>query len=79
MVKLICKNCDDHHLLKLIENVEEVCKKMMATPIDLMKNKSLFEMARVLAHLMLVIREEDRWKVIATTWIELLKKWSKNS
>ncbi|KAL0918742.1 hypothetical protein M5K25_010769 [Dendrobium thyrsiflorum] len=79
MVRFIRGSCDGHHMLMSNAKVEEVCMKMMDTPIDWVNNKSLFVIARVLAHLMFVISEEERWGVITTAWVELLMKGAKNS
>ncbi|KAH0470029.1 hypothetical protein IEQ34_001587 [Dendrobium chrysotoxum] len=79
MVEFIHKTYDGHHLQKPNEIVE-VCMKMKETPIefgDLIT--SLFGTARVLAHLMLVISEEERWQVITTAWVELLQKVAMSS
>ncbi|KAH0453859.1 hypothetical protein IEQ34_018183 [Dendrobium chrysotoxum] len=80
MVKFICNNYAGNQLLRPNENVEEVCMKMMiGTQIDLLDTVSLFDIARVLAHLMVFCSEEERWKVIATAWVELLQKGAMRS
>ncbi|KAH0469881.1 hypothetical protein IEQ34_001439 [Dendrobium chrysotoxum] len=76
MIEFIGMSYDDQHqLLKPNEKVEEVCMKMIATPIEFNNfTASLFNSARVLAHLMLTTREEERWTVITMEWVELLQK-----
>ncbi|PKU79473.1 hypothetical protein MA16_Dca000819 [Dendrobium catenatum] len=80
MVEFIRESCDGHQLLKPNEKVDEVCMKMIATPIEFNDlTASLFGTARVLARLMLILREEERWQVITTAWVELLQKGAKDS
>ncbi|PKU75907.1 uncharacterized protein LOC110108599 [Dendrobium catenatum] len=60
--------------------VEEVCRKIMTTPIVWTENnRSLFAIARALADLMLKIEEAERWKVLTMTWAELIIQVAKNS
>ncbi|KAH0469597.1 hypothetical protein IEQ34_001155 [Dendrobium chrysotoxum] len=60
--------------------VEEVCRKIMATPIVWTdNNRSLFGIARALADLMLKNVEDERWKVLTMTWAELIIQVAKNS
>ncbi|KAI0494061.1 hypothetical protein KFK09_024192 [Dendrobium nobile] len=79
LVQFIRRSGDDHHLLMPNVKVEEACRKMMTTPIEWIRYPSLFEIARVLAHLMLVIEDEERWRVVTSAWVELLMQGAKNT
>ncbi|PKU79472.1 uncharacterized protein LOC110111780 [Dendrobium catenatum] len=79
MVEFIHKSYDGHHL-QMPNEIVEACMKMKETPIEFGNLiTSLFGTARVLAHLMLVISEEERWQVITTAWVELLQKVAMSS
>ncbi|KAH0461619.1 hypothetical protein IEQ34_009194 [Dendrobium chrysotoxum] len=60
--------------------VEEVCRKILTTPIvRINNNKSVFIIARVLAYLTFLIKKEERWQVLTMIWVELLMQVAKNS
>ncbi|KAL0907985.1 hypothetical protein M5K25_022445 [Dendrobium thyrsiflorum] len=79
MVQFIRRSGDDYHLLMPNAKVEEACRKMMTTPVEWIRYPSLFEIARVLAHLMLLIDDEERWRIVTTAWVELLMQGAKNT
>ncbi|KAH0469812.1 hypothetical protein IEQ34_001370 [Dendrobium chrysotoxum] len=74
MVKFI------HNYTMQNAKVEEVCRKIMITPIVWTdNNKSLFVIARALTDLMLKVKEDERWQVLTMTWAELIIQVAKNS
>ncbi|PKU87756.1 hypothetical protein MA16_Dca023599 [Dendrobium catenatum] len=72
MGQIIHKSGDDPHLLMPNAQVEEACKEKMTTLVEGLRYLSLFEIAQMLAHLMLVLEEEERWHVVTMVWVELL-------
>ncbi|XP_020580179.1 uncharacterized protein LOC110024508 [Phalaenopsis equestris] len=79
MVQFIRKNDGDHHLLTSNAKVDQICRMMMTTPIEWIRYSSLFEIARALAHMVLIIEEEERWQVVTTAWVELLMQGAKTT
>ncbi|KAI0523443.1 hypothetical protein KFK09_005838 [Dendrobium nobile] len=51
--------------------VDEVCREMMTTPMT-NEGSGLFNIAQLLAHMMLLIKNEKRWQVMTKVWVHLL-------
>ncbi|PKU87755.1 uncharacterized protein LOC110099645 [Dendrobium catenatum] len=79
MVQFICRLVDNNRLSLPNAKVEEVCREMLTTPIGSIQAQSLFDLAVVLAHLMLLIKDEVRWHVFTTVWTDLLIQGAKNT
>ncbi|KAH0466870.1 hypothetical protein IEQ34_004108 [Dendrobium chrysotoxum] len=58
--------------------VDEVCREMMTTPME-NEDNAFFNIARVLAHLMLLIKNEKRWQVMSKVWVQLLIQGVQNT
>ncbi|KAG0480268.1 hypothetical protein HPP92_011126 [Vanilla planifolia] len=81
MVQFIEQHEED--LTSTVNSDDEVegkaCRLMLTEPIEWITYPSLFQIARVLAHLILVLGEEQRWQVITSAWVELLMQGAKNT
>ncbi|PKU81101.1 hypothetical protein MA16_Dca026604 [Dendrobium catenatum] len=78
MLEFISRSVDNNHLLMPNAKVEEVCREMMITPITRQEDYFL-DIAVVLAHMMLLIKNEKRWQVMTKVWIHLLIEGAQNT
>ncbi|KAI0523440.1 hypothetical protein KFK09_005835 [Dendrobium nobile] len=78
MVQLICRSVDNNHSLMQNATIEEVCREMLTTPIE-WKDPSFYDIALVLAHMMLLINNEKRWQIMTMVWADLLIQGAKNT